>query len=390
MNGSGRSASGLTLDTAISGCFPEGLPTVFEHDELLGMPSTHANCVTVPGTAAGWVDSLERWGTMPLGDVLAPAIELCKRGVPVPPITARMWQAAEKHLLAGPHPAAMLLADHSIAISGSGSVEGRADSGIRGGRPMLRAPRAGEIHKKPDLARTFELLAARGRDGFYRGEVAEAIEAVVRGAGGTLRAADLAEHTSEFCEPLSVVYTPVLASERAAASIFGDSSRRRFPAKAARVFECPPNGQGITALIALQIQQAVLSGDPMAAEELAGHATDSASTGSATSASEAAVEDAIASVIRSATHAEGFSASGDPGNWFHPLSPGAMHVQIEAMRLAFADSRWLVRDPSDAFAASTKKAVTSDPSDSSSTGGAASSSVAEREWEALLRPAYAA
>lgn len=384
MNGSGRSAAALSRDLAIASCFPAGAP---EGDDLLGMPSKHACCVTVPGTAAGWDSTLSKWGTMSLATVLAPAIQLCERGVPVPPITARMWQDAEAHLLAGPHPAAMLLADHSSMVSAASvSPSEGAAAGTVGStrdRPRLRAPRAGEIHKKPGLARTFKRIAERGsRDGFYRGQVAEAIEAVVKGAGGCLTAADLAEHETEFCEPLSVTYTPVLPSDEAAKRIFGSSGSggvgagRGFPAREVRVFECPPNGQGITALMALQIQEAVLRGDPGAAEELAGRAQDE--SGADGQALEASAE----AVVKAAAEAEGFTAAGEPSSWFAPLSPAAMHVQIEAMRLAFADTRWLVRDPDDAFAAAGGKGPAGKPAGERKT--------ALLEWESMLRPEYAA
>jgi gamma-glutamyltranspeptidase/glutathione hydrolase len=130
-----------------------------------------------------------------------------------------------------------------------------------------RAPKAGEIFHNKGLAKTFKLVAEQGAQGFYQGSVAEAIVAVIKEAGGCMSAEDLASHVSTWESPISVDY------------------------RGLRVYECPPNGQGITALIALNI----LEGFDLASMEL--------------------------------------------------LSPEKMHLMIEAMRLAFADAKWYVSDP---------------------------------------------
>lgn len=93
-----------------------------------------------------------------------------------------------------------------------------------------RAPFPGEVVKLPKLAQTFRELATKGKDGFYKGRIAEAIVALIQSKGGVMELDDLAKHDTTFVEPLKYVY-----------------------ANEVSVYECPPNGQGITALIALGI-----------------------------------------------------------------------------------------------------------------------------------------
>jgi len=130
-----------------------------------------------------------------------------------------------------------------------------------------RAPAAGEIFRNPGLARTLSIIAHDNKQGFYRGQIAESIVGVVKEAGGCLSLEDLAAHASTWETPLSVTY------------------------RSLRVNECPPSGQGIAALMALNIL-------------------------------------------------EGFDLASLPS-----LSTERMHLMIEAMRLAFADARWYVADP---------------------------------------------
>lgn len=95
--------------------------------------------------------------------------------------------------------------------------------------PNGRAPREGEIMHMPNLAKTFRLLAAHGKDGFYRGEVSKAIVDLIQAEGGLMTADDLANHTSEFVDPISTEYRGV------------------------KIWEIPPNGQGIVALMSLNM-----------------------------------------------------------------------------------------------------------------------------------------
>ena len=230
LNGSGRAPAKLTLDTLKKDGFAAELPPF------------HAHTVTVPGACAGWFDLIQKHGSLAMSEILAPAMRLASDGFPVAPITAYSWQRGAQKQLAS-------------------AVNGR-ELTIDG-----RGPNAGEIFRNPGLARTFEMIARSGPSAFYQGEIAEAIVSVIKEAGGVMSTEDLASHVSTWEEPISVTY------------------------RGYRVFECPPNGQGITALIALNI----LEGFDLAALE--------------------------------------------------SLSLESLHVMIEAMRLAFADSRWYVADP---------------------------------------------
>src|SRR5215213_2419958 len=192
LNGSGRAPAGLTLDRLARDGF------------LQSVPPFHAHTVTVPGACAGWCDLIEKHGSLAMSEILAPAIRLASDGFPVAPITARSWNnGAQNQLKSAPN-------GHELTIDG-------------------RGPKTGEIFRNPNLARTFELVALGGKSGFYEGQIAEAIVSVIQKAGGCISAEDLASHTSTWEEPISVTY------------------------RGLRVYECPPNGQGLTALIALNI-----------------------------------------------------------------------------------------------------------------------------------------
>ena len=230
LNGSGRAPAALTLDRLKKEGFSSELPPF------------HAHTITVPGACAGWFDLIAKHGSLSMSEILAPAIRLADEGFPVAPLTSRYWQRGVERQL-----------NHSL-----------------NGRELTidgRAPRAGEIFRNPNLARTFEIVARGGKQAYYEGEIADAIVGVIREAGGVMSAEDLASHTSTWEEPISVDY------------------------RGYRVYECPPNGQGITALIALNIL-------------------------------------------------EGFDLRA-----LASLSTERLHLLIEALRLAFADARWYVADP---------------------------------------------
>lgn len=230
LNASGRAPSALTLDRLKKDGFVNELPMF------------HPYTITVPGACSGWCDLVERYGRLSLAQVLAPAIRLAEEGFPVAPLTALSWQRGVDRQLS------TALNGHELTING-------------------RGPRPGEIFCNPGLARTFRMVAEGGKAGFYQGVIAEAIAEVVQMAGGCMAVEDLAVHTASWVEPINTTY-------------------RGF-----RIWECPPNGQGLTALIALNIL-------------------------------------------------EGFDFSKLP-----PLSAQRLHLQIEALRLAFADTRWYVTDP---------------------------------------------
>jgi len=229
LNGSGRAPHSLTIDRLKKEGFGDSLPP------------HHPYTITVPGACAGWFDLLARHGRLDVSQVLAPAIRLAEQGFPVAPVTAYFWGRSAERLL-------NTLGGEELTIDG-------------------HTPHAGEIFRNQSLARTLGKIAQGGKSAFYQGEIAEAIACVVSQAGGCLSVEDLAAHTSTWEQPISTTYHGL------------------------RVWECPPNGQGLAALLALNLL-------------------------------------------------EGFELHSLPA-----LSALRLHLMIEAMRLAFADTRWYVADP---------------------------------------------
>ena len=170
LNGSGRSPLGLDAARARATGGPAGRPAA-----TAGLDPSSVHCVTVPGAAAAWADTVAQFGTLPLSEVLAPAIDLAEAGVPVHEIAAHCWAEQEHQLTRWgertPGAAALL-------------VDGRA-------------PKAGEVMVMRELASTFRALGREGKAGFYRGRVAQAIVDVVRRCGGALSLADLEAHATE-------------------------------------------------------------------------------------------------------------------------------------------------------------------------------------------------
>lgn len=190
LNGSGRAPAALTLDDLRRAGLAE-----------IALDSPHS--VTVPGTVAAWADLLARHGVMSLSAVLQPAIEYARDGFPVSELIAASWQRGEAKLARLPSGLELL--------------------------PGGRAPRWGEIVQLPELARTLQAIAADGPEAFYQGETGQRIVAFVQQQGGRLAMTDLASHRSTWDEPISLSY------------------------RGLRVWECPPNGQGLAALLALGI-----------------------------------------------------------------------------------------------------------------------------------------
>ncbi len=230
VNGSGRAPAALDLDVVA---------------RAGGWERQGPHAVTVPGSIMGWRDTVTRFGRMPLADVLQPAIEIAEQGFAMTPAIARGW-AGQADLLAEQGPA---------------------------GQDLLlncNAPRAGEVWTNPRIARVMREVAEGGPEAFYQGRPAERIVEALDEHGGVMALDDLARHCSTFDDPISTTY-------------------RRH-----RVWECPPNGQGITTLMALNIL-------------------------------------------------EGFELAE-----YEARSPEALHLVLEALRLAFADARALVADPAHA------------------------------------------
>ncbi len=203
--------------------------------------------VTVPGAPAAWEELHQRFGRLEMRDLLQPAIGYAESGFPVSPVIAHLWDQATSLFLVPNRP--------------------EFDGWRQTFAPEGRAPRAGERFFSPGHAWTLKRLAERGIGDFYQGEVAARIAEYASASGGDLKADDLAAHRSQWVEPVSTAY--------------GDC----------RVWEIPPNGQGIAALIALAIL-----------DEMDLHEHDHASA-------------------------------------------SLWHLQIEAMKLGFADAYRYVADP---------------------------------------------
>ena len=145
------------------------------------MPNSGIYSVTVPGAVKGWEMLRSRFGTLPMADILAPAIFYAEDGFPVTDVIANAWNGSVEKLQSDPNAATTFL------IGG-------------------RAPRAGEVFKNPQLAGTLRLIARKGPAGFYEGKTAEAILDVSREKGGTMTAADLKEYQPEWVDPISTTY----------------------------------------------------------------------------------------------------------------------------------------------------------------------------------------
>jgi len=157
---------------------------------------------TVPGCVDGWAQMLSAHGKLTFRQVLQPAIEYAEQGFAVSPGDALSWSLSEALLKRDPEAARILLIDG-------------------------RAPGAGDVLVQPDLARTLRLVAEGGRDAFYEGEIAERLAAYVKRKGGLITRDDLARYRAEWPQAIGTDY------------------------RGYRVLQCPPNGLGLAALIAL-------------------------------------------------------------------------------------------------------------------------------------------
>lgn len=206
------------------------------------LPERGWDTVTVPGAVSGWRALSQRYGALPFADLFEPAIRYARDGFAVSPVVAEKWHLAVPHM-----PRDLGWFEHFM--------------------PHGRAPRPGERFASPDLARTLEKIARSEGEAFYRGELAAAMARHSRTAGGAHTEDDFATHMADWVTPIAIDYRGVT------------------------VHEIPPNGQGISALMALGILENF---------DLAAHAVD---------------------------------------------SPAAQHLMIEAMKLGFADSYRYVSDP---------------------------------------------
>jgi len=188
MNGVGGDAFALVYDgesgevAALNGSGRAGAlatPAFFQENFAGEIPSRGPGSVSVPGTVAAWADALERFGTMELAEILAPAIRYAREGFPV---SARLAQD---------------IAEQGDPLNGPGR-----DLYLPDGSP----PPVGSLLRNPALARTLERVAQEGKAGFYRGPVAESLASFLEAEGGYLRAGDFADHTSTWVDPLFADY----------------------------------------------------------------------------------------------------------------------------------------------------------------------------------------
>ncbi|KAH7419953.1 putative gamma-glutamyltransferase ywrD [Cadophora sp. MPI-SDFR-AT-0126] len=280
MNGSGRSGAKCTLEAV-----RKDLGVKDGDAGEIPLDSVHA--VTIPGAAAGWVDTVERFGSgkLSMEQILTPAIELAERGYPVSEVSSRMWTAGANALQkASPNYAELLKADPS------------APNGYRG-------PLPGELIKNPNLAQTFRTLAKEGKEGFYTGRMAESIIKATTDRGGFLTLADLEAHLkagTEPVEPISYVFKGQNYSKTHSDFVDGASGQGVNEANhGVEIWEHPPNGQGIVALMALGIFEAL-------------------------------EESGKIPIFKPEDH----------------NSAEYLHAVIESLRIAFGDAAWFVSDPS--------------------------------------------
>jgi gamma-glutamyltranspeptidase/glutathione hydrolase len=192
-----------------SGPAPQALSPAFlaQHD-IKSMPQDGIHAVTVPGAVAGWYRMHQRFGKLPWKDLFQDAIAYAEQGFPAYEGIHELW--------AGPGMVAEL--------------EANAESKrvfLPGGKP----PHTGQLFQNPDMARALRSIAEQGPDAFYKGPIAAAILKTSEHLGGTMTAQDLASYSPEWVEPLSIDY------------------------RGWRVYELPPNGQGMAALEMLNIME---------------------------------------------------------------------------------------------------------------------------------------
>jgi len=198
LNASGRSPAGLSYDqmkAELAKLKRETIPP-------LGMLP-----ISVPGCVSGWTELHKKFGKLSLADDLAPAVRYAEEGFPVSDLVA--WYMGRAVPLYKGIPGAFL---ETYTLDGKGRAPGKAD-----------------VFKNPDLARTLRLIGETRGDAFYKGEIADKIDAFMKANGGFLRKADLEKHTATWVEPASTTYRGV------------------------DVYELPPNGQGIAALQMLNV-----------------------------------------------------------------------------------------------------------------------------------------
>ena len=253
MNGIGGDLFAIVYDSKAnrlyglnaSGWAPAGLTIEFlQRQGLRDMPQKGINSVTVPGAVDGWQKLADKFGRKKLSDDLSAAIATARNGFPVPEMAAAYWAGDVDLLL---------------------SNETASKTYLQGGH----APKAGEVFRNEDLAWSLGQIADQGKEAFYKGEIASRLLAASKTHGGAMNQEDLSKYSAEWVEPIATTY-------------------REW-----KVYELPPNGQGLAALEMLNI----LETTPL----------------------------------------------GQKGYEFG--SPRALHLMIEAKKLAYADLKKYIGDP---------------------------------------------
>src|SRR5688572_8195143 len=235
--------SGKITGINASGPAPKALSTdVLKKAGRFSMPQDGILSVTVPGCVDGWEKLHQRFGKLAWTSLFQPAIYYAREGFPVTELIQGSWSASLAKLIADDNAKKVFLPDN-------------------------RAPRVGEMFRNPGLAKALELVARDGARGFYRGPIAKAILATSRRLEGVLTAEDLASFESEWVEPVASTY------------------------RGWKVYELPPNGQGMAALEMLNLMERF----PLAN--------------------------------------------------YSPLSADAFHIKMEAQKLAYADLDRYLGDP---------------------------------------------
>ncbi len=191
LNASGRSPKSLT-------------PEYFKQHNITKIPLFGPLPVSVPGCVDGWFELHERFGKLPMAEILTPTITYARNGYPVTEVIAYHWKRNAEHLKKYPNFEEVFM-------------------------PGGKSPGKGQIFRNPQLARTLEIIAAGGRDTFYKGSIAKTIDTYMKNNSGFLRYDDLASHTSQWVQPLSTNY------------------------RGYDIWQLPPNGQGIAVLQMLNI-----------------------------------------------------------------------------------------------------------------------------------------
>jgi gamma-glutamyltranspeptidase/glutathione hydrolase len=194
-----------------SGAAPRGLsPAFLAALGMKTMPVSGIHSVTVPGAVEGWAKMHQRFGKLPWKDLFQPAIAYADRGFPVTEVIHEAWSSAG-------------------VLTKLKANQESARVFLPGGQP----PAEGQLFRNPDLAHALRLIADKGRDAFYKGDIASTLLRTSERLKGTMTAQDLASYSAEWAEPISIDY------------------------RGWRVYELPPNGQGMAALEMLNIMETV-------------------------------------------------------------------------------------------------------------------------------------